>query len=202
MKRYTVAVDIDGVIGDWETMNNRSLRSVNVDHPMIMEVRDDYGLMVGDEVLDAQMREAMDISGSYLELDVIPGAREALEEMVESGLEVFLLSTPHLTNRTCASDKFNWIEDRFGEFFMKRTNLTLDKTLFRADLLIDDKPTVTGAMKPVWQHVLFDQPYNQHIKDKNRIYGWGPGVVPALHNLLEQPRRRLAVPIKKALVNA
>lgn len=41
--------------------------------------------------------------------------------------------------------------------------VTKDKTLVHGDLLIDDKPRVTGTRSPAWQHVLYDQPYNRHV---------------------------------------
>lgn len=40
------------------------------------------------------------------------------------------------------------------------------------DILIDDKPSVTGVESPEWEHVLFDQPYNRDVKDKRRMVGW------------------------------
>ena len=39
-----------------------------------------------------------------------------------------------------------------------------DKTLVRGDVLIDDKPHVTGSNAPTWQHLLYDAPYNRDIE--------------------------------------
>lgn len=41
----------------------------------------------------------------------------------------------------------------------------------RGDILIDDKPQITGSLQPVWTHWVYDQPYNRHLSDK-RTMSW------------------------------
>ena len=54
-----------------------------------------------------------------------------------------------------------WVERHFGEAFLPRLILAKDKTWVHGDVLIDDKPEVTGSRTPTWQHVIFDQPFNR-----------------------------------------
>jgi len=42
----------------------------------------------------------------------------------------------------------------------------------RGDVLIDDKPKITGAHFPVWKQLLFDAPYNGHVTDRPRLHRW------------------------------
>ncbi len=56
-----------------------------------------------------------------------------------------------------------------GEDWLENTIVTRDKTLIHGDYLIDDKPKVGGLIKPKWEHIVFDQPYNRNIDNKLRI---------------------------------
>ncbi len=67
------------------------------------------------------------------------------------------------------AEKFAWVKEHLGQEFVERIVLTRDKTLVRGDILVDDKPEVTGVCTPAWMHVLYDQPYNQHIRQKPRL---------------------------------
>ena len=62
--------------------------------------------------------------------------------------------------------------DKLGNDWIRNIILTNDKTVVKADILIDDKPVITGVENPEWEHIIFDQPYNRQIKDKRRI-DWG-----------------------------
>ena len=62
----------------------------------------------------------------------------------------------------------------------KKTIITKDKTIITGDLLIDDKPEVTGSQEPTWEHILYSQPYNKDVKSKRRITweNWKPVINP------------------------
>lgn len=56
---------------------------------------------------------------------------------------------PHIPHsRFCCQEKWEWVREHLGDEFLDRVILTRDKTVVRADLLVDDKPRITGA-----QHV-------------------------------------------------
>ncbi|MCT7149596.1 hypothetical protein M1196_23400, partial [Salmonella enterica subsp. enterica serovar Oranienburg] len=70
--------------------------------------------------------------------------------------------------------------------------ITTDKTLVRGDILIDDKPVISGELPEYstgtnharsWEHVIFDQSYNRHITNRRRILDWGD--IGALAEILE-----------------
>merc|ERR1719253_2506561 len=37
------------------------------------------------------------------------------------------------------------------------------------DVLIDDKPQVTGTMTPTWEHIVFEAPYNKSVEMNRRL---------------------------------
>jgi hypothetical protein len=55
---------------------------------------------------------------------------------------------------------------------VNRVILTHDKTLVRGDVLIDDKPGITGNMIPAWKHLVFDSPTTAPSR---KLLGFGSG---------------------------
>lgn len=103
-------------------------------------------------------------------LPPIEGAIEAVNEMLgDPNLSVWVCSAPKKTSPYCHSEKFRWLKKHFGQEFAERLILTRDKTLAVGDYLIDDKLVILGEnQNPSWEHIVFDQPYNQG-SDKKRV---------------------------------
>lgn len=53
-----------------------------------------------------------------------------------------------------------------------RLIITRDKTHVQGDLLVDDKPRVSGSRTASWTHVLFNQSYNKSMEGKARLSAW------------------------------
>lgn len=47
--------------------------------------------------------------------------------------------------------QYAWVEKHFGPEFLEQIVLTRDKTVVSADLLIDDRPDITGKGAVGWQ---------------------------------------------------
>ncbi|TRZ50691.1 5'-3'-deoxyribonucleotidase [bacterium] len=105
-------------------------------------------------------------------LPEIQGATEGIKKLKEKGHDVFICTSPLMQYRFCVREKYEWIEEHLGYDWTLRLILTRDKTLIQGDILIDDKPEITGARKPVWEHVLFEKSYNEYVKGKRRL-NWG-----------------------------
>jgi Uncharacterized protein conserved in bacteria len=170
-----IIVDQDGVIANWGKQWDLYLDTMDgTDRiPRHREQRS-FDLKAG---LDDDERRIIDdvmaTPGFYADLEPIDGAIEGLHHLVALGHDVRICTSPWVSNPTCASDKLNWVGKHLGQEWMKRTIITFDKTITRGDFLIDDKPQVTGSMKPEWEHVLFDQPYNQSVTNgQYRIMDW------------------------------
>jgi 5'-nucleotidase len=80
--------------------------------------------------------------------------------MLAAGHDVRICTSPLSGARFCAAEKIQWVHDRLGPEWERRVIITKDKTLVRGDVLIDDKPEVTGALVPTWEHLVFEAPYN------------------------------------------
>lgn len=94
--------------------------------------------------------------GFFRDLPPFPGAIDAVTQMAEL-YQVYLCTAPYHENPTCASDKLAWVKRHLGRDWCDRVVLAGgDKTLVRGDILIDDKPVVTGNHHPTWKHLLFD----------------------------------------------
>lgn len=98
--------------------------------------------------------------GFFLALEPIPGAIDALKCISSLGHNVFIVTAPIRTLH-CASEKLEWINTHLGDEWVRRTIITRDKTLVHGDMLIDDNPKVDGIITPTWEHILYDQPYNE-----------------------------------------
>jgi 5'-nucleotidase len=170
-----ILVDMDGVIADWGGAYSKSLDAFGHEAKNIPRHHQQttFNLHAGRTERELEIiGQVMVQQGFYFGLDPIPGAVEALNGMVDDGHDVRIVTSPWVANLTCASDKLNWIAKHYGGDWASRVVITTDKTLVHGDFLIDDKPEVNGKMTPTWEHVLFDQPYNQTIAGRQRITAW------------------------------
>jgi 5'-nucleotidase len=170
MSKAILLIDMDGVLCDWFGAvkarfenNNPGLKLapveefVDYDHVHTMYPQ-------WEDLLHA----AMSTKGLYSELAPIEGAIEALKDIENNCgdfIEPFICSCPEVKydDQACHSEKAAWVEKYLGRFWTERLILTRDKTLVRGSILIDDKPEITGAMEPVWHHLVYRQPWNaQH----------------------------------------
>lgn len=171
-----ILVDQDGVLADigrgfdeaWvrahphETFIPEELRTY-------FQIEDNYPENLRDKV-----RGILASPGFFAGLPAISGGAEALRGMLRRKHDVFICTSPFKRNINCAAEKLKWIIRNLGEEFAPRVIITEDKTLVRGDILIDDKPKIKGLLKPVWEHVLFDQPYNKTADGKRRLdwFNW------------------------------
>jgi 5'-nucleotidase len=173
-----ILVDMDAVIADWGPEFDRCLDAFGDDAAGIPRTvnQQQWDLQAGRTpreriIIESIMTEA----GFYTRLEPIPGAREALKAAVKAGHDVRIVSSPYISNPTCASDKLAWISKHYGSHWASRLVLTNDKTIVHGDILIDDKPEITGSMQPSWMHVVFgDYSYNQVAPTSStRMNHWG-----------------------------
>ena len=76
--------------------------------------------------------------GFFLNLAVVPGAKWAVNELLQiPQLSICIGSKHTVENVHCASEKIGWLWTHFPSL-VKRTCLVFDKTLLKGDYLIDD----------------------------------------------------------------
>jgi 5'(3')-deoxyribonucleotidase len=115
MNKKIVFCDLDGVLADFAKAINNTTYEWIEDPPQMFE------------------------KGFYRNMSVVPGAREAISEILTfSGIELYIASKPTVKKtKFCPSEKYEWIEEHFPELLPK-VFLTCNKGLLRGHYLIDD----------------------------------------------------------------
>ena len=128
-------IDMDGVIADFEAY--------------AAELAEKLGITM-QEFLDSHMYRE---KGFYLNLPLMPGAREAVEKLDEKYYVVFL-SAPSWGGPPSFTEKRHWVENVFGDKFEKRMDLSFHKGLYMGHYLIDDRDKY-GASDFIGEHLKF-----------------------------------------------
>lgn len=164
-----ILVDMDGVIADFDKEFFQRWRERHPDKLYIpLEERNTF--YVKDSYPDELKPLVVEIllePGFFQDMIPVPGAMDALVEMDAMGFEVFICSSPLSTYGNSVLEKYEWVEKNLGLSWTKQVILTKDKTIVTGDILIDDKPVITGVVKsPTWEHILYDRPYNKGTEKK------------------------------------
>ena len=115
-----------------------------------------------------RIREVVTWPGFFRDLPLLPGAREAMEQMLDDGHDVRICTAPVRSYRHCVREKYEWVEEHLGLHWTERMIVTRDKTLVTGDVLIDDKPEVVGALStPTWTHTYYGTGYNRHLPGRH-----------------------------------
>jgi 5'-nucleotidase len=102
----------------------------------------------------------------------IEGMKMLREKAKAKDIKVFICTAPHKENKGSYNEKAIWIEKYLGFDWLNSTLIVRDKTLCSGIILLDDKPNPLGEFKPIWEHVLMDQPYNRAVPGKARFKTW------------------------------
>ena len=183
-----ILVDMDAVIAHWGDEFDRCLdghgdAAIGIPRTAAQQ---DWDLNLGRTPAEREIiKTIMQEPGFYTRLRPIRGAKQALKAAVRAGHDVRIVSAPYISNPTCASDKIAWIVKHYGSHWASRLVLTNDKTIIHGDVLIDDKPVITGSMEPTWKHVIFGEyTYNQTSTAPHRLTAWTPGAIESLEELV------------------
>ena len=171
-----ILVDLDVPVADWGAHFDEWLDEAGVQARRIPRTKDQpvWDLRSGRSDSEiAIIDEIMTAPYFYENLPLVRGAQAGIAFLVNQGHKVTFVSSPYLDNPTCASDKLDWVRRHFGRQMATETILTGDKTSVRGDILIDDRPSISGRFEPEWQHVVFgDYRYNHVSKAPARLWSW------------------------------
>lgn len=176
-KKPILLIDMDGVKADYYEGFTREWAKRFPNRPVIpakdlksFYIEDAYGQEYVEDIQKITRAE-----GFFRSLPPVPGAIEALQSIISEGeFDPFICTAPEIdaVSQCCFSEKAQWIEHHLGKEWLKRTILSKDKTMIYGDYLIDDKPTITGALaQPIWEHIVFTHEYNKH-KSNLRLNSW------------------------------
>jgi 5'-nucleotidase len=165
---------MDGVIADFEKAFLQRWRRKYPTLPYVpyskrktFYIVDDYPNELRDQVHAIYLEK-----GFISNLPEVEGAINALNEMVNSGFKVKICTSPLSNYKNCVEEKYEWVDKHLGQSWIKNIILVKDKTQVLGMTLIDDRPEIRGEFEGVWEHVIFDRPYNRHITNKRRLKNW------------------------------
>jgi 5'-nucleotidase len=166
-----ILVDMDGTIADWETKFYDTWRALHPDK-VAVPVSERTTFRIVEQYPPEyrhHVRAVYTSPGFFRTLEPIPGALDAMREMREAGHDVRICTSPLSDYRNCVLEKYEWVEEYLGPDWIGALILTRDKSVVRGDVLVDDRPDVAGEASAEWEHVLYDQPYNQAVPRKRRL---------------------------------
>jgi 5'-nucleotidase len=171
-KPLTILVDMDGVLCDY---TGAHMAKVAERFPHLTQyIEQAQFSWKNEEAFPEEARDAIEEivlePGFFANLQPIDGAIAAVRALAAAGHDVRICTAPKKIHTYCVPEKYNWVKEHLGQEFVERIIMTRDKTLTQGDILIDDKPEITGAGVPRWEHVVFDQPYNKDVS--NRRIDW------------------------------
>lgn len=117
MKKLRIFLDMDGVLADFEKAANEYIK------------QNSKGIR--------QPGFRPDLELDFSKFDVIQGAKEAVQMMIDMGHDVFIASTPPWNNPSAWGQKGEWINEHFPAL-KRKVFLTHRKDLLIGDVLIDD----------------------------------------------------------------
>jgi 5'(3')-deoxyribonucleotidase len=124
------------------------------------------------QVVPAKHHEALDdylrAEDFFADLDVMPDAPRVLAEM-QRHYEIFIASAA-MEVPTSFNAKYAWLERHFP--FIPHTHIVFcgNKSILRADYLIDDNPRQLELFSGTG--ILYDAPHNIAITQYTRVHNW------------------------------
>ncbi len=170
MKDLTILFDMDGVFADSIDGFNRMWQKLFPGVPFIPyeKITEFYIENLYPVEQNEMVKKVWGTEGLFYNLKPIPGAFEAMEEIRRKVRDVAICTCP-CESKYCKPEKEMWVRDHLGNFWVDRLMIETDKTKVLGDILIDDKPRITGSRTPSWEHVLYTHPWNKNVVGKRRL---------------------------------
>ncbi len=166
--RQRIAVDMDEVVAD--TLSEH-LRRYNEAHDDRITKDDLHGKWLWDVVQQDRLGSLEKMLRSvdfFADLDVMPESQRVLERLQER-YEIFIASAA-MEVPTSFVAKFKWMERHFP--FIPASNIVFcgDKSIVRADYLIDDNPRQFQDFGG--EGILYSSPHNKFVTGYRRVNDW------------------------------
>ena len=163
-----ICVDMDEVMAD--TLGEH-LRRYNLEFDENMTPEDLVGKPIWSVVSSdrqTQLRAFLDEEDFFAYLEVLPGAQQVLRDL-SGRFEVFI-ATQAMAVPNSLGPKFRWLQRHFP--FLPPTHYVFlgDKSILRADYLIDDLPK--NLLRFQGTGLLFSAPHNLTQTDFIRVNSW------------------------------
>lgn len=167
-----IGVDIDSVVCESMPVILDEVERVTGRHLVKEDIRE-YDQMVDGISIGTIIRDLYKQRPSVLhDMEPVEGAVEGVATIASQHEIVFITSRHNATIPVTEA----WIRHHFGKYPIFHTGPSEDKTNHGIELLIDDSPDFAEHFASKGRDVLlFDQPWNQHVKDTHyitRVKSW------------------------------
>ena len=163
-----IAVDMDEVIAD--TVAEHLVR-YNRDYSGNITKEDLRGKWIWDVVAidrHPRLEEYLRSDDFFDVLDVIPDAQRVLKKL-QQHFEVFIASAA-MEVPTSFNAKYRWLARHFPTIPATHIVFCGDKSILRADFLIDDNPRQLRRFSGTG--ILYDAPHNIAVTGFRRVHNW------------------------------
>ncbi|HEY0308748.1 MAG TPA: 5'-3'-deoxyribonucleotidase [Acidobacteriaceae bacterium] len=167
-RRPRVCVDMDDTMAD--TMGEHIAR-YNAEHGLCVTKDDLQGKWLWDHVPKEHQQDLMRIMCAedfFEDLDVLPDAPAVLQRLQEH-YDIFIATAAMEVPSSFAS-KFRWLKRHFPFLPYRHFVFCGDKSILRAEYLIDDMPRYLKAFDG--QGILFSAPHNVGATGFPRVENW------------------------------
>ena len=163
-----ICVDMDEVIAD--TVAEHLIR-YNRDYHDNLTKADLRGKWIWDVVAidrHPRLEEYLRSEDFFADLDVMPDAQRVLRRL-QQHFEVFIASAA-MEVPTSFNAKYRWLARHFPTIPATHIVFCGDKSILRADYLIDDNPRQLRRFSGTG--ILYDAPHNIAVTDFRRVRNW------------------------------
>ena len=166
-----ILIDMDDVIADFDGEFYRKWNKIHPDKKITPPDERNCFYLIDESPKEYEefIRGVYTAPGFIKSLPEIKGSVDGVKDIESRGHKIFICTSPLNAYQNCVKEKYEWIEEHLGFEWTKKLILTKDKTLVQGDILIDDKPEVTGVTKPLWEHIVFEKAYNRNTNHSRRI---------------------------------
>lgn len=162
MHKFTVALDCDEVLNN---LIEKTLELYNARHStkLTLDSFTDY-----DFYKCLSFEEAENLTAMFLEkelwasLSPTPHSQWGVKTLIDKGYDVYVATATHHTNFPW---KVDWIIKNFPLIDEKHIICIHNKSLLRADVLVDDCAENLISTSPLVDRVCFDKPWNRDVYD-------------------------------------
>lgn len=172
-REFTIGVDLDGVVADYESRLREIAAEILGEDPKRFPPARTWNLVESgwpfqDETHYLEVhRQAVQEHGLFRRLTPIPGASEALWRMSDAGVRIRIVTHRLVVNfahAAAVSDTVNWLDDKRIPY--RDICFVRDKAEVGADLYVDDSPGNIAALRAAGGDdiaMVYNQLYNMHV---------------------------------------
>ncbi len=118
-----ILIDMDGVLVDWDKGFLQKWRGRSV-----VDRLQSYHM---EKCVPAKYQKEAEWlfhqKGFFLNLPWMEGAQQAIQEMKQAGLQLYICTSPLKSSKYCAQEKLEWIKNNLGEAWVDKVILCQDK---------------------------------------------------------------------------